>query len=78
MHACMYISPHITGSFDSHEGEIIELEASLKVLQNDMQKLNALIAKNNKLQSLLVEGNLDLENEFHSQLKVCNTRTIYG
>ena len=60
----------IQGSFDANEKEIRETELSIKNLQIDMQKLNGLIVKNTRLQSALAEGNLGLENEFYSQLKV--------
>jgi hypothetical protein len=41
-----------------------------------MQKLNALIAKNNKLQTILIENNLGLETEFLSQLKLAEVEAI--
>eukprot|EP01116_Phalansterium_solitarium_P022051 TRINITY_DN713_c0_g1_i3.p1 TRINITY_DN713_c0_g1~~TRINITY_DN713_c0_g1_i3.p1 ORF type:complete len:520 (+),score=249.47 TRINITY_DN713_c0_g1_i3:1687-3246(+) len=59
----------ITGSFESHEKEIADIDNSIRMLQTDMQKLNGLIAKNTKLRDFLLEGNMDLENEFFSQLK---------
>lgn len=75
MFALLLLPP--TDSFSQHEQEIKELEASIKALQNDMQKLNALIAKNNKLQSVLVENNLGLETEFLSQLRQAEVEAIH-
>jgi chromosome segregation ATPase len=60
----------IQGSFEVNDKDIRELEGSIRNLQLDMERLNVLISKNNKLQSMLAEGNLGLENEFYSQLKV--------
>lgn len=60
----------INSAFTAHEAEIKEMETNVKNLQVDMQNLNSLIAKNNRLQSILKEGNMDLENEFQNKLKV--------
>lgn len=46
------------------------MEGNIAGLQNEMAKMNALISKNQQLQEMLVETNMDLENDFHAQLKV--------
>ncbi len=52
------------------------MEANIRVLRNDMQKFNVLIAKNATLQSELAEQNLFLETEFMGQLREMESDAI--
>lgn len=66
----------IKSTTQQREGDIREIEASIRSLQNDMQKLNALVEKNGKIQAQLTEGNFDLENAFHTQLKQSGSEAV--
>eukprot|EP00002_Diphylleia_rotans_P014385 TRINITY_DN2803_c0_g1_i1.p1 TRINITY_DN2803_c0_g1~~TRINITY_DN2803_c0_g1_i1.p1 ORF type:complete len:457 (+),score=132.45 TRINITY_DN2803_c0_g1_i1:173-1543(+) len=54
---------------ENHEKEIREIDSCIRSLQTDMQKLNALIAKNIDAQNTLTEGNLELETQIVGRLK---------
>lgn len=62
---------------EQKEQEIKEIEGNIKALQNDMQKLNALVERNSAIQNRLAEGNFDLENDFHNQLKQSGQEVIF-
>lgn len=65
------MSNFIQANFETSSSEIRQMEGNIRMLRNDMQKFNLLIAKNSSLQSELQEQNLFLETEFMGKLRVC-------
>lgn len=49
--------------------ETADVERNIRILQNDMTKLNQLITKNRNQQEMLEQGNLLLESDFIHALK---------
>jgi hypothetical protein len=60
-----------SATFETNTNEIRQMEGNIRMLRNDMQKFNLLIAKNSALQSELAEQKVFLETEFMGKLRVC-------
>eukprot|EP01112_Ceratiomyxa_fruticulosa_P016114 TRINITY_DN4838_c0_g1_i1.p1 TRINITY_DN4838_c0_g1~~TRINITY_DN4838_c0_g1_i1.p1 ORF type:complete len:949 (-),score=274.11 TRINITY_DN4838_c0_g1_i1:119-2821(-) len=66
----------LNNEFMQHTKEIKEMEGTVRILRNDMVKLNDLIAKNSSLQTGLSEETQYLETELMSQLREMEIESI--
>ena len=63
---------------ETHVREMGDVEKGIRLQQNDMIKLNALMTKNRGKKEDLQQGNSLTENEFIQKLKVDYKREIIG
>ena len=60
-----------SGEIDHERRETYDIERGIRVMQNDMLKLNQLMHKQSGTHHELRQDNILLENDFISALKVC-------
>ncbi|KAJ1563005.1 Coiled-coil domain-containing protein 40 [Cladochytrium tenue] len=63
--------------FESESKEIREHQRNIRNLQNGMVKINTLLSKQSRIQTVLAENNLGLEQEFRGRLKEAELESLH-
>ncbi|KAJ3127462.1 Coiled-coil domain-containing protein 40 [Nowakowskiella sp. JEL0407] len=66
----------VNNQFEMEVKEINQQKRTIRALQNDMVKINALLSKHATIQSALEENNLGLEQEFRAKLKIAEVESV--